>query len=616
MLSACSLSLAEDVTPPPGYQAPARQAPAGAADAEIRLPLTTPNLERGAAIYIESCAPCHGPTGLGDGPQAAQLPNAVAAIGDPREAHRSAPLEWFAVITNGNLDRYMPPFLSKYNTQERWDVLAYVYSLSDTPERVELGHELFQANCAGCHGEDGRGDGVEAADLSVRPPNLTDISLLAERSSAQLYDSISAGIAPDMPGFADELSERERWSLTSYLRMLSFAMPDQSLAAIAPPSAEGAPELESPVAGAEAGKGVVSGVVYTGSGSPLAEALTVTLYGYDGAQEALLERAEIQPDGNFSFENVEMPENRAFFVTVEYLDNTFASDVAVVEDGVTAMFLPITVFETSTDRSMLVVDRLHIFLEYTPPDVLSVTQLYLVSNSSDRVVVAAEESEPVMAFTIPDQARNLRIHGGSFGERMVETADGFGVLGGVPPSAGQYQVIYTYDLTFNGRLSFAQSLDLPVNAVILLLPDEGIKVKSDLLEDAGYRLVQDVNYHVYTSGSLPSGSELPLTLTGGGALALYSDSTVNMVLGLGAFGFVALLAGVWLYRRWPADRSKKPVDAGWPSPSEEAEEIMDAIIALDDLYAAGKLPGKAYRERRSDLKERLRAALVIHDRSS
>jgi hypothetical protein len=38
---------------------------------------------------------------------------------------------------------------------------------------------------------------------------------------------------------------------------------------------------------------------------------------------------------------------------------------------------------------------------------------------------------------------------------------------------------------------------------------------------------------------------------------------------------------------------------------ESPEEIMDAIIALDDLYAARKLPEEAYRKRRAELKDKL-----------
>ena len=38
---------------------------------------------------------------------------------------------------------------------------------------------------------------------------------------------------------------------------------------------------------------------------------------------------------------------------------------------------------------------------------------------------------------------------------------------------------------------------------------------------------------------------------------------------------------------------------------ESSDALLDAIVALDDLFQAGKLPEKAYQERRADLKARL-----------
>jgi len=38
---------------------------------------------------------------------------------------------------------------------------------------------------------------------------------------------------------------------------------------------------------------------------------------------------------------------------------------------------------------------------------------------------------------------------------------------------------------------------------------------------------------------------------------------------------------------------------------ESAEEVMDAIIALDDLHRAKKIPDEAYQLRRAELKELL-----------
>jgi hypothetical protein len=43
--------------------------------------------------------------------------------------------------------------------------------------------------------------------------------------------------------------------------------------------------------------------------------------------------------------------------------------------------------------------------------------------------------------------------------------------------------------------------------------------------------------------------------------------------------------------------------------SDSPEALMDAIIALDDLYQSGQLPESAYLERRAKLKEHLKEIL-------
>ena len=75
-LAACTFSLAADVTPPPGYVEPTPIATLGPL-----FPASAPNANTGEVIYAEKCAPCHGASGMGDGPQSANLPVSVAALG-------------------------------------------------------------------------------------------------------------------------------------------------------------------------------------------------------------------------------------------------------------------------------------------------------------------------------------------------------------------------------------------------------------------------------------------------------------------------------------------------------------------------------------------------------
>ena len=79
LLTACNMTLAQDVTPPPGAVQPAQVQPTQGAV----FPAQAPDLQNGAAIYAEKCAPCHGNTGMGDGPQGQQLTVPVPALGLP-----------------------------------------------------------------------------------------------------------------------------------------------------------------------------------------------------------------------------------------------------------------------------------------------------------------------------------------------------------------------------------------------------------------------------------------------------------------------------------------------------------------------------------------------------
>ncbi|RME87882.1 MAG: hypothetical protein D6770_08205, partial [Anaerolineae bacterium] len=84
------------------------------------------------------------------------------------------------------------------------------------------------------------------------------------------------------------------------------------------------------------------------------------------------------------------------------------------------------------------------------------------------------------------------------------------------------------------------------------------------------------------------------------------SSHEGILIGAGALGVVLVLAGVWLYLR---DRSRLEKEEGEEADLEDPDEVMDAIIALDDLHRAGELGDEAYRARRAELKEKLRRLL-------
>ena len=83
------------------------------------------------------------------------------------------------------------------------------------------------------------------------------------------------------------------------------------------------------------------------------------------------------------------------------------------------------------------------------------------------------------------------------------------------------------------------------------------------------------------------------------------DNRRALLISAGAFGVALILAGVWMFLRDRGKQDDEDFEEG-EDEFETAEEVMDAIIALDDLHRAKKIPDGAYQLRREELKERLK----------
>jgi putative copper export protein/mono/diheme cytochrome c family protein len=81
---------------------------------------------------------------------------------------------------------------------------------------IALGHDIFVAHCAVCHGTLGRGDGPAAPALPMKPADLTAEHIYGHLDG-DLFWWIGHGIGGMMPGFGDVLSEDERWNLIDFI---------------------------------------------------------------------------------------------------------------------------------------------------------------------------------------------------------------------------------------------------------------------------------------------------------------------------------------------------------------------------------------------------------------
>jgi mono/diheme cytochrome c family protein len=93
--------------------------------------------------------------------------------------------------------------------------------VADTVTSVQTGQALFMANCAACHGVDGRGGGPAAGTTAVRPANLRS-GHLNSHTDGDIFYWISNGLPGGMPAWAERgLSDTDRWNLVNYLRSIN-----------------------------------------------------------------------------------------------------------------------------------------------------------------------------------------------------------------------------------------------------------------------------------------------------------------------------------------------------------------------------------------------------------
>jgi mono/diheme cytochrome c family protein len=622
LLSACNLTLAEDVTPPPNYVPPSPAPTLGPL-----FPAQAPSTENGAVIFVEKCAPCHGATGLGDGEQGIKLNVTVPAFGLPEVARSASPAQWYTVVTQGRMERFMPPFAS-LSDQERWDVIAYAMILHASKEEIAKGKELFETNCADC-----------STDF------FQDQESMAALSEVELARIIKEG-NDQVPPFAAELSDDDLWMVTAYLRTLSFdtapiasapqasATPqavtvtetpaDAQTPAVTPLSTvagtEQAPVTREATTVAKEGFGTISGSIENKTGTNLPPDLKVTLRGYDhgadpsaGPQEVFSQEGSVDENGSFVFENIEIPLNRIFIaeVTIDGMD--LQSGFAVVKDGDTSLTLPpIALYNKTENTSALIVDETRIFFEYGT-DVVQVFNVYSFRNPSDEtIVVKFNEKGEVPFIKAPEGSSGFGYEPMQDSEPLQQMENGFAI----PPSEGSYGLIAFASIPKVKEFDFSQEFVLPAATVTVFVP-EGITIKSDKSTDLGVQAIQDFNFQIYEMGSVAAGEKLNLSVSGTPKEAESASASApaevtskqNLLIGAGALGIALILAGAWVYLRDRHREEDATSEEEEGNEFESSDDVIDAIIALDDLHRAKKISDEAYQKRRAELKDILKGMM-------
>lgn len=110
-------------------------------------------------------------------------------------------------------------------------------------QSLRLGRRIYVRECLSCHGDNGRGDGVKAAELDPRPRDLRSPEIW-EQTDGSLFWKMTTGRAP-RASFKTILTDEERWHVINYLH--TFAPGESSIEKPVPPKFDAPVEVRKAI---------------------------------------------------------------------------------------------------------------------------------------------------------------------------------------------------------------------------------------------------------------------------------------------------------------------------------------------------------------------------------
>jgi cytochrome c oxidase subunit 2 len=147
---------------------------------------------------------------------------------DPEELRRVSPADTFLRLR-------ADPKHAHRTDRELWNLVAALGLSAGSPAQRRVGGELFAANCAACHGEQGDGRGVMAPALAAnlppssmpgrgKPADFTDRRNMLGASSALLAGKIlRGGMGTGMPNWGAILTDEQVRALVAYVWTFSLS---------------------------------------------------------------------------------------------------------------------------------------------------------------------------------------------------------------------------------------------------------------------------------------------------------------------------------------------------------------------------------------------------------
>ncbi len=541
-------------------------------------PLVSPSLSDGENIFAQSCSSCHSENSQGG---FAQISNDWLQATTPKEA--------YDLITLGMVDAGMPAF-SDLPSRDRWDVIAYLMTANFPESEKRSASLIYQNICLSCHGNEGQGDGTQAIARDLAMSDWQAQALLPNLSDQDIFSIIRDGKGTSMNAFAVMLSESQTKALTKIVRLLSI----QEELGLSTQAGIGQEIDSSDILGQSQGFFAIDGNVVNVSGGDAKITSDANLKIIADGQVIKKMNTPVLTNGSFRFILVPYSPEWSYVVTVSHNGMSFSSDVIYGQDTASAetTHLLLQVYDSTTDISVLRGEQTHIMLEFTGENLVNVVEYVMISNHSSYVVTPVDDETPLLMFTLPKNAQNLDLSNSTNPTNLKVIENGFGDWQSIEPGSA-HQVVFTYQIPFNGDDALLFSFPVTATSVLVMVQDVSNSITCKGPQHLTQRNEASGTLDIFSAVNISAGDQL--------ALYCYNKEQLIPQIASAVTLFFALMIVLMIF----LSKRKQNQLVQREQRQQRKNQILDAIIVLDDSYKAGEIAREAYQEKRAELVRKL-----------
>ncbi len=519
----------------------------------ISVPQSKPDLTAGAQIYAANCTRCHGVTGKGDGEMVTSgKVTGVADFTDPKLSQKATPADWYEIVTNGRLDKLMPPWKDKLTDAQRWDVTNYVYSLA--------GNTNAQVAAVP----------TTAGNTNVQPAATEDANANAE------------------PAVTEDANANPHPATTADANTANT----------------------TGVVGGKVINLTSGGTVPTDLNLSL---YVVNSLNPQEPQQVL--DTKIKANGTYQFENVPIGTNQHYVVMASYKDTVFTSDMVAGDPTHPQVDLPINIYEVADNAVNIKISEMVTMMQVnTTSNELQVVQIVSFTNDSDRAYLkTVDGTQMSTSVKLPKGAAFQDFSNGKYklSPDGTEVFDTEPVMPGNP-----HIMHLGYSLPYTGQMSIEQPIDYALNGKVqVMVANKGLSISGDQFASLGASQLGSQTYQSFGGQfTRAAGDSLRYDLTGSVAATTTTTAVANsniispLAYILIAIGLVAIGTALGFFMRERTDQRSQP--------QSQTNDLMKQIADLDVRHNEGKINEAQYLKQRTALKAQLVALMKSKSKSS